>query len=92
MQRRINEAEGQAAEIRALAEATALSLERLAAAATQPGGEEALRVQLVEQYLTQLSHLAKSDTQVVLPADLTRLEDLLTSVGLGAGFAVKQAP
>ena len=86
MQRRINEAEGQAQEIRAIAEATASSLERLGAAATQPGGEEALRVQLVEQYLGQLKHLAKPEAEIIVPADLTKLDDLLASVGLGKDF------
>jgi len=83
MQRRVNEAEGKAAEIRAIAEATASSLEKIADAAARQGGEEALRVQLVDQYLNQLQHLAKTDTQVLLPADLTNLEQLLTSAGLG---------
>lgn len=83
-QRRINEAEGRAAEIRAIAEATGASLERIADAAVQPAGEEAVRLQLVGQYLGQLSHLARSETTVVLPADLTRLDDLLRSVGLAA--------
>lgn len=82
MQRRVNEAEGHAAEIRAIAEATATSLERIAAAASLPGGEEALRVQLAEQYLRRLGQLAKPDTSVVLPADLTRLDALLESAGL----------
>lgn len=83
MQRRVNEAEGHAQEIRAIAEATAASLEKIADAAALNGGEEALRVQLVDQYLNQLQHLAKPETQVLLPADLTNLEQLLGSAGLG---------
>lgn len=84
MQRRINEAEGHAAEIRAIAEATATSLERIAQAAVAEGGEEALRIQLVEQYLNRLGNLAKAETSVVLPADLTRLDSLLDSAGLSS--------
>lgn len=82
MQRRINEAEGQAAEIRAIAEATAASLEKIADAASREGGEEALRIQLVEQYLQRLGGLAKAETSVVLPADLTNLDQLLETAGL----------
>ncbi len=81
-QRRVNEAEGRAAEIRAIAEATADSIEKLADAAVMPGGEDAVRLQLAERYLNQLSRLATADTQVVLPTDLTRLDEMLGSVGL----------
>lgn len=83
MQRRINEAQGRAAEIRAIAEATATSLEKLADAAVVPGGEDAIRMQLTQRYLEQLKHLARPETSVVLPADLTRLDGLLDGVGLG---------
>lgn len=83
MQRRINEAEGRAAEIRAIAEATATSLEKLADAAVQPGGEEAIRMQLAQKYVEQLQHLARQETSVILPADLTQLDALLDGVGLG---------
>ncbi|MGA9525169.1 MAG: stomatin-like protein [Myxococcaceae bacterium] len=81
-QRRVNEAEGRAAEIRAIAEATADSIEKVADAAVLPGGEDAVRLQLAERYLNQLSRLATADTQVVLPTDLTRLDEMLGSVGL----------
>jgi regulator of protease activity HflC (stomatin/prohibitin superfamily) len=83
MQRRINEAEGRAAEVRAIAEATAASIEKIAEAVSQPGGREAMRVQLVDHYLSQLSNLAKPGTRVVLPMDLTRLDELLAGAGLG---------
>ena len=82
MQRRINEAEGKAQEITAIADATAKSIELIATAISKPSGEESVRLQLSQKYLTQLSALAKSDTQVLLPADLTRLEELLAPIGL----------
>ena len=82
MQRRVNEAEGRAAELRAIAEATAASIEKIAEAVSQPGGREAMRVQLVENYLSQLSNLAKQGTRVILPMDLTRLDELLAGAGL----------
>ncbi|MCZ6646410.1 MAG: paraslipin [SAR324 cluster bacterium] len=82
MQRRINEAEGKAEEIEALSKATAESIELLAAAISQKGGKEAVRLQLTQNYLSQLSHLADQETSVLLPADLTQLDDLLGAVGL----------
>ena len=82
MTRRINEAEGKASEIQSIAEATAESIEKLADAITQQGGDDAVRLQLSQKFLTQLGHLANEDTSVLLPADLTRLDELLNSLHL----------
>jgi len=82
MQRRINEAEGKAREIEAISEATAESIELLAAAINAKGGKEAVRLQLTQKYLSQLSHLADQETTVLLPVDLTQLDDLLGAIGL----------
>lgn len=82
-QRRINEAEGRAKEIEAIAEATAQSIEKVASVVVMPGGEEAVRMQLIDRYLDQLGKLADAGTRVLLPADLTRLDELLASAGLG---------
>ncbi len=82
MTRRINEAEGKASEIQSIAEATAESIEKLADAITQQGGDDAVRLQLSQKFLTQLGYLAKEETSVLLPADLTRLDDLLGSLHL----------
>ncbi|MFM8910834.1 MAG: SPFH domain-containing protein, partial [Gemmatimonadota bacterium] len=49
-QQRINEAEGQAAAILAVAEATAEGIKKVAAALQAPGGEEAVRLRVAEQY------------------------------------------
>jgi regulator of protease activity HflC (stomatin/prohibitin superfamily) len=82
MQRRINEAQGRASEIGAIAEATAVSIEKIADAVSKSGGEQAVRMQLVENYLHQLAKVGGPSTSVVLPADLTRLDDLIESIGL----------
>lgn len=82
MQRTINEAQGRAEEIRAIARATAQSIEKIAASISLPGGESSVRLQLSEKYLKRLRALADSDTQIVLPADLTNFEGLLDSLKL----------
>jgi regulator of protease activity HflC (stomatin/prohibitin superfamily) len=87
MQRQINEAEGRAEEILSIAQATADSLHKIAGALDQPGGTEAMELQLAEQYLTQMSGLAQPNTEVLLPLDLSRLQDLLAGVELGGTFA-----
>ncbi len=82
MQRRINEAEGKSHEIMAFAEATAESIEKVAAAIEVPGGANAVKLQLSEKYLKNLSLVSRENTQILLPADLTRPQDLLDAVGL----------
>lgn len=82
MQRRINEAEGKAAEIEGIATATAAAIEKVAEVISGKGGSEAVQLRLTEQYLEKLGFLGKSDTSVLLPADLTNLDELLKSVGL----------
>ncbi len=81
-QRRINEAEGQAQEIEALAEATAEAIERVAQAVSAPGGEEAVKLRLAEQYLKTISKLGKEENEVLLPADLTQYESVLDGLSL----------
>ncbi|MCH1926217.1 paraslipin [Shewanella sp. C32] len=82
MQRRINEAEGKAEEILAIAKATAESIEKLAVVISAPGGENALRMQLGEQYLSKLGELGKAGNRVILPANLIDFEQWMTTVGL----------
>jgi regulator of protease activity HflC (stomatin/prohibitin superfamily) len=82
MQATINEAQGKAEEIRAIAQATAQSIEMIAAAISMPGGESSVRLQLAEKYLKQLRALADDGTKVLLPADLTNLQQLLDSIEL----------
>ena len=82
MQKRINEAQGRAKEIESIAGATAEAIEKIAAAILEPGGEEAVQLRLSQQYLSQLGALARPGTSVLLPADLTRLDALLDSLGL----------
>lgn len=85
MQRMINEAEGRAEEILAVARATAGSIEKVADAIDQVGGDESVRLQLAERYLDRLGALAKDRTRIVLPADLTDLEGLLRSLDYSNG-------
>ena len=81
-QRRINEAEGQAQEIEALAEATAEAIERVAASVSAPGGEEAVKLRLAEQYLDTIAKLGKEENEVLLPADLTKYESVIDGLSL----------
>ena len=75
-----NEAEGRAAEIRALSHATAESLSRVARALETEAGDAALVMRISEQYIGELNKLARSDTKLILPMDLTNISSVLQTV------------
>lgn len=72
-EKQINEAEGKAREIQMLADATALGIERIAAAISAPGGEQAVSLRIAEQYVLQFGNLAKAGNTLILPAELSNL-------------------
>ncbi|MBI1944387.1 MAG: paraslipin [Deltaproteobacteria bacterium] len=81
MQRRVNEAQGKAQEILALAQATADSIRTVGQAVTADGGAEAVNLKISQQYVQKLGALANG-AQVVVPADLLRVDDVLGSMGV----------
>lgn len=78
MKRRINEAEGKAAEILSIARATAESIEKMGASLVAEGGTEAVHMRLSQLYIQQLASLGQKSTELVLPADLTDVQALLS--------------
>ncbi len=82
MQRRINAAEGKAEEILAIAKATGESIAKVANAISQPGGQQAIEMQLKEQYLQQMSGLSKADRKIIIPANLLDFEQWLNALGM----------
>ncbi len=73
----INEANGRASEILSIANATAESIKALAQAISVQGGDEALNLQIMEGYVGSMKALAKKDTKVILPIDLTQIDETL---------------
>ena len=73
----INEANGRASEILSIAKATAESISTLAEAISVDGGDEALNLQIMEGYVSSMKSLAKKDTKVILPVDLTQIDETL---------------
>ncbi len=76
----VNEAQGRAAEIRAIARATATSIKTLADAMSVPGGQDAVNLQLTEQYIGTLASLGRKETTVVLPMDLSNMEQTMETL------------
>ena len=65
----INEAEGEAQAILAVATATAEGLRQVASALAAPGGIDAVRLRVAEQYIEKFGELAGSSNTLVLPAN-----------------------
>lgn len=84
MQRIINMAEGEAAEILALAEATAESIQKVGAAVSEPGGDDAIKLDVAQQYFKSIGSLAKPHAKVILPADLLNMNDVLDTMELNS--------
>lgn len=76
----INEAEGVASEILAIAKATADGIKKIAAAIKNPGGEEAVFLRVSENYLGELRKLAKKNTSVIIPMDLTDISGVADKI------------
>lgn len=82
MQRRINEAEGVAKEIEQLAEATAISIEEIANALSANKGKEAMQMRLADKYISQLSKLADSKNDIIIPTDITNYDAIMKGLSL----------
>lgn len=73
-QKRINEAEGKAKEIEILAHATAEGMNLVAKAASKAGGDKAIKMRLLQQFINQTGViLDKADVSVV-PSELAKIE------------------
>jgi len=76
-QQQINEAQGQAEAILAVAAATAEGLRRVADAIQTPGGSEAVRLRVAEQYVERFGDLAKAGNTLVVPANLSDVASMI---------------
>ena len=79
-QRQINEAEGRAKEIETLAGAGALEIQTLADALRSAGGEEAMVLRIAEQYIDELRKLARENTDLVLPLNLSDIRSVVAMI------------
>jgi regulator of protease activity HflC (stomatin/prohibitin superfamily) len=79
-QQQVNEAEGAANAIEAIAAATAEGIRRVAEATQVPGGPEAVRLRVAEQYLTQFGLLARENNTMILPANLADVSGMVATV------------
>lgn len=80
-QRRINEAEGRAQEIEVLADATSKGIRLVAQALNRPGGEHAMRMRIVEQFVQELGKIVKTSNISVVPKELAQIESTFRGIG-----------
>ena len=78
--RRINEAAGRAAEIEMVAAATAKGITDIAKSIIAEGGINAVNLRIAEQYLTEFGKLAKTNNSMIVPADLSDIAGILSSI------------
>jgi regulator of protease activity HflC (stomatin/prohibitin superfamily) len=76
-QQQINEAEGQASAILAIASATAEGIRKVAEAIAVPGGDEAVRLRVAEQYIARFGELAKESNTLILPANVADVASMV---------------
>ena len=76
----INNAQGEAGAITAVADATALAIERVAAAIRQPGGELAVQLKVAEKAVEAYAQVAsQAKTTLIVPSNMTEVSSLITS-------------
>lgn len=79
-QKKINEAEGKAKEIESIALATAKGIEAIASSISTSGGDEAIKLQIAQSFIAQFVHLAKNNTEIIVPMDLTNFHSITDSL------------
>ena len=76
----INSAQGEAASITAVAEATALAIERVAAAIRPPGGAQAVQLKVAEKAVEAYGKVAAdATTTLIVPSNMTEVSALIGS-------------
>jgi regulator of protease activity HflC (stomatin/prohibitin superfamily) len=89
-QSQINTAEGKAREISSLAEATAYSVKRISQALTKPGGEEAMRIKLIEQFVDEFGRIMDKSKITVVPSQLANIKGIFEGIGKISGKAAEE--
>lgn len=73
-QKQINEAHGRAQEIAILTQASAEGINLIAKAAALPSGDQAIKMRLLEQFISQTSNILKTADVSIVPNEVAKLE------------------
>ena len=80
-QRRINEANGRAEEIALVAAASASAITAIATAIRQPGGAQAVKMEVLEQFIEAFGRILEASDVSVVPAQLATLQGFFEGIG-----------
>ncbi|CAM5205534.1 SPFH/Band 7/PHB domain protein [Oligella ureolytica] len=75
----INQAQGEAEAVITVADATAEAIKKVALAINEPGGMEAVNLQVAENYIESFGKLAKEGNTLIIPSNLADMSSLVAS-------------
>jgi len=78
-QKKINEAAGQAEEILLIADATAKGISLIADAMSAPGGADAAKLKIAEQFINEFGKMAEKSNTMIVPADMANVGGMVAS-------------
>ena len=78
-QKKINEATGQAEEILLIADATAKGINLIAEAMAAPGGADAAKLKVAEQFIIEFGKMAEKSNTMIVPADMANVGGMVAS-------------
>ncbi len=79
-QERINEAIGRAKEISILADATAQGITMVAESVSGPGGDDAVKLRIVEQFIDELGNIFQNSSVSVVPPQLANIKGIFEGI------------
>ena len=75
----INQAQGEAEAVVTVADATAEAIKKVARAINEPGGIQAVNLQVAENYIDAFSQLAQKGNTLIIPSNLSDISGLVAS-------------
>lgn len=76
---KIKHAQGEAEALRLVAQASADAIRTIAQSINQPGGAEAVKLKVAEQYVDAFAKLAKENNTLIMPANVADLGSLVSA-------------
>ncbi len=78
-QSQINMAQGEAEAIKAVADATAQAIRKVADAIESPGGMNAVNLKVAEKYVEAFANIAKQSTTLILPSNMADMGSMIAT-------------
>lgn len=84
-QKRINEAEGRAQKISLVAEATAEGIRQVSEAIAKPGGDQAVKMRILDQFIDEFGKVLEKSQISVVPGQLANIKGFFEGIGKVSG-------